>query len=149
MSLMQSDARMSWAPWLSRSNDSWRATPCQEAVKYFSSSATSRPASRSMRRTSRGIPFGGGSLESNQLLRPGLMELPRPSVLEVGLGVEHRTTCREAGQQLYHSVRVEHGLSQHGAMLEGFIAFVEPVTRRLYGARTSPALPWPAGPRAA
>jgi hypothetical protein len=77
------------------------------------------------------------------------MELPRPSVLEVGLGVEHRTTCRETGQQLYHRVRVEHGLSQHGAMLEGFIPFAEPVKGRLYGGRTSPALPWPARPRAA
>lgn len=80
-------------------------------------------------------PLGGASLESNQLLRPGLMGLPRQSVLEVGLGVEHRTTCREAGHQLRHRVRVEHGLSQHGAMLEGFIAFVEPVKGRLYGGR--------------
>jgi hypothetical protein len=63
------------------------------------------------------------------------MGLPRQSVLEVGLGVEHRTTGREAGHQLGHRVRVEHGLSQHGAMLEGFIAFVEPVKGRLYGGR--------------
>jgi hypothetical protein len=63
------------------------------------------------------------------------MELPLQGVLEVGLGVEHRTTCREAGQQLRHRVRVEHGLSQHGAMLEGFIPFVEPVKGRLYGGR--------------
>ena len=66
-------------------------------------------------------PLGGANLEANQLLRPGLMELPRQGVLEACLGAEHRTTCRAAGKQLRHRVRVEHGLSQHDAMLEGFI----------------------------
>jgi hypothetical protein len=76
-------------------------------------------------------PLGGASLESNQLLRLGLMGLPRQSVLEVGLGVEHRTTCREAGHQLRHRVRVEHGLSRHEGDARRFIAFVEPVKGRL------------------
>ena len=62
------------------------------------------------------------------------MGLPRQGVLEVGL--EWNTgRLAERRDQLRHRVRVEHGLSQHGAMLEGFIAFVEPVTRRLYGGR--------------
>jgi hypothetical protein len=63
------------------------------------------------------------------------MGLPRQGVLEVGLGVEHGTTCREAVHQLRHRVHVEHGLSQHGAILQGFIPFIEPMMSRLYGGR--------------
>jgi hypothetical protein len=35
-------------------------------------------------------PLGRASLESNQLLRPGLMGLPGQGVLEIGLGAEHQ-----------------------------------------------------------